>query len=143
MFGLPPVTSFPDITPDAELAASLEHLYNGNISNVDAYVGGLAEPHYGNAHVGQLFFSSIFDQFHRLRDGDWWYYKNTANGLFNAQETAEIDSTNLRDIILRNTNITEVGQASTWPQTCRGVNSPMTLSLAPKRCSLFWVETVM
>jgi hypothetical protein len=93
LFGLPPATSFRNITPDATLAAKLEQLYGGNINNVDAYVGGLAEPHFSNAHVGQLFYASIFDQFKRLRDGDWYYFKNADNGLFNAQEVAEIEST--------------------------------------------------
>jgi hypothetical protein len=60
---------------------------------VDAYVGGLAEPHYGSAHVGQLFYASIFDQFRRLRDGDWYHLKNADNGLFDAQEIAEIERT--------------------------------------------------
>jgi hypothetical protein len=93
LFGLAPATSFHNITPDATLAATLEQLYGGQINNVDAYVGGLAEPHFGNAHVGQLFYTSIFDQFQRLRDGDWYFFKNADNGLFNAQEVAEIEST--------------------------------------------------
>ncbi|KAF6254205.1 heme peroxidase [Scenedesmus sp. NREL 46B-D3] len=108
LFGLAPATSFRNITPDAALAAKLEQIYGGNVNNVDAYVGGLAEPHVGNAHVGPLFFASIFDQFRRLRDGDWYYYKNADNALFNAQEVAEVESTGLRDLFLRNTNITEL-----------------------------------
>jgi hypothetical protein len=92
LFGLPPATSFRNITTDAALADKLEQLYGGNINTIDAYVGGLAEPHFGNAHVGQLFYASIFDQFRRLPDGDWYYFKNADNGLFNAQEVAEIES---------------------------------------------------
>lgn len=90
--GLPPAKSFSDITPDAELAETLEQLY-GSVNNVDAYVGGLAEPHYQQAHVGELFFRSIQDQFLRLRDGDFWYYENTANGLFNSSGVDEIRTT--------------------------------------------------
>ncbi|WIA19191.1 hypothetical protein OEZ85_003836 [Tetradesmus obliquus] len=112
-FGLAPATSFRNITPDAALASKLEQLYGGNINNIDAYVGGLAEPHVGNAHVGALFYASILDQFTRLRDGDWYYYKNADNGLFTPQEVAEIDGTGLRDIIMRNTNITELPD-SVW-----------------------------
>jgi hypothetical protein len=44
--GLAPARSFADITPDPKVAAALSALYNNNINNVDAYVGGLAEPHY-------------------------------------------------------------------------------------------------
>jgi hypothetical protein len=93
LFGLPPATSFRNITTDATLAAKLEQLYAGNVNNVDAYVGGLAEPHFGKAHVGQLFYASIFDQFRRLRDGDYYHFKNADNGLFNAHEIAEIERT--------------------------------------------------
>jgi hypothetical protein len=97
MFGLAPATSFRNITPDAALAEKLEQLYAGNINNMDAYVGGLAEPHFGKAHVGQLFYASIFDQFRRLRDGDYYHFKNADNGLFNAQEIAEIERTGKKE----------------------------------------------
>jgi hypothetical protein len=91
--GLPPAKTFSDITPDPTLAATLQQLY-GNINNVDAYVGGLAEPHYQQAHVGRLFYLSIKDQFTRLRDGDFWYFENAAaNKLFSAAEVDEIKRT--------------------------------------------------
>jgi hypothetical protein len=91
--GLPAAKSFSDITPDPTLAATLQQLY-GNINNVDAYVGGLAEPHYQQAHVGQLFYLSIKDQFTRLRDGDFWHFENAdANKLFSAAEVDEIRRT--------------------------------------------------
>jgi hypothetical protein len=91
--GLPVAKTFNDITPDAALASTLQQLY-GNINNVDAYVGGLAEPHFQQAHVGQLFYLSIRDQFTRLRDGDFWYYENAANNkLFSAAEVDEIRRT--------------------------------------------------
>ncbi|KAF6252962.1 heme peroxidase [Scenedesmus sp. NREL 46B-D3] len=105
--GLPPAKTFSDITPDPALAATLQQLY-GNVSNVDAYVGGLSEPHFYQAHVGQLFYLSIKDQFARLRDGDWWYFENAAaNELFSAAEVDEVRRTSLRDLIIRNTNITD------------------------------------
>lgn len=90
--GLAPAKTFADITPDPQVAALLEELY-GDVDNIDAYVGGLAEPHYMQGHVGELFYKSIQDQFNRLREGDWWYYENTANGLFNDTEVQEIRTT--------------------------------------------------
>jgi hypothetical protein len=60
----------------------------------DPYVGGLAEPPEGGAHMGPLFAASIKEQFGRLRDADWWYYENGANNkLYNASEIEEIRST--------------------------------------------------
>jgi hypothetical protein len=61
-FGLPPAKSFSDITPDKEVASTLEQLY-GSVNNVDPYVGGLAEPADGGAHFGPLFAASITEQF--------------------------------------------------------------------------------
>lgn len=90
--GLAPVKSFSEISPDTQLAATLQQQY-GSVDNVDAYVGGLAEPHFGQAHVGELFFRSIQDQMLRLRDGDWWYFENTNNSLFNSSEIQEIRNT--------------------------------------------------
>lgn len=90
--GLTPAKTFQDITPDPEVAALLKELYI-TVDNIDAYVGGLAEPHYRHGHVGELFYLSIQDQFLRLRDGDWWYYENSANGLFNDTEIQDIRGT--------------------------------------------------
>ena len=60
----------------------------------DPYVGGLAEPAQGGAHMGPLFAASIKEQFGRLRDADWWYYENGAkNKLYSEAEIAEISST--------------------------------------------------
>ncbi len=33
-FGLPPVKNFSDITPDEQIAATLDQLYNGNVNNI-------------------------------------------------------------------------------------------------------------
>eukprot|EP00775_Hariotina_reticulata_P010239 gene10239-10398_t len=108
LFGLPAARSFSDITSDPSLLAALQSLYRNNLSLVDAYVGGLAESPVPNGHVGPLFAASIIDQFRRLRDGDWWHYRNTNNGLFTPEQVAEIDKIGLRDILLRHTNITDL-----------------------------------
>eukprot|EP00877_Chromochloris_zofingiensis_P003835 jgi/Chrzof1/13452/Cz07g33210.t1 len=103
-FGLPRLTNFSAITSNAELAATLQAIYN-TTDNIDPYIGGLAEDKVPGSHFGPLFTASIKDQFQRIRDGDWWYYRNKANGLFTDAEISEIEMTGLRDIILRNTNI--------------------------------------
>lgn len=92
-FGLKAIQRFEDITQDPELAAALKRLYNSNINDVDAYVGALAEPKHGNGHVGELIYRSIYDQFRRLRDGDWWYFGNLGNGMFTIDQISEIKTT--------------------------------------------------
>lgn len=97
-------SSFDEITRDAFTQLALESIY-GNINNVDAYVGGMAEDPVGNSTLGQLFYSSVKDQYERLRDGDRFYFENTDNGLFTAAEIEEVKRNGLRALMLRNTNM--------------------------------------
>ena len=100
-------TSFSDITSDYRLAAKLEEIY-GTIDNVgrllqhnsktvcmqvDAYIGGLAEDPPKDHTMGELFASSWVDQFRRIRDGDRFYFENTANGLFSEEDVSAIHET--------------------------------------------------
>lgn len=111
--GLEEVFSFQEITSDAFTRRVLEELY-GDVNDVDAYVGGMAEDHVPNTNIGPLFYASLKDQYQRIRDGDRLYYENTQNGLFTADQIAEIKATGLRDIILRNTGI-QVGTTQPFP----------------------------
>jgi hypothetical protein len=76
-YGLSPVTSFADITLDTTLQAQLAAMY-GDVDNLDAWVGGLAEDHLPSASVGPLVHASMVDQFTRLRDGDRFFYASDA-----------------------------------------------------------------
>src|SRR5207253_5138193 len=51
---LAPVNSFAQISSDPEVQAKLEQLY-GDVSNIDLWVGGLAEDHVAGASIGPLF----------------------------------------------------------------------------------------
>ncbi len=99
--GLERVTSFDQITSNAELAAKLEALY-GDVDNIDVWVGGLAEDHVEGSSLGELFSTVILDQFERIRDGDRFWYEN----IYSGEELRQIDSTTLSDVIERNTDIT-------------------------------------
>ncbi|KHN77089.1 Dual oxidase 1 [Toxocara canis] len=81
----------------------LEALYKGDISQLDAYVGGMLETN--GEGPGELFGAVILDQFLRLRDGDRFWFENTLNGLFNESEIEKIRSITLRDIIRETTSI--------------------------------------
>ncbi|MGN6370461.1 MAG: peroxidase family protein [Phycisphaerae bacterium] len=100
-YGLPRVTSFAQITSDGTLQSELKATY-GNVNNIDAWVGGLAEDHLKGDSLGALFTRIIGDQFERLRDGDRFWYQNTFSGAgLNA-----IAHTTLAQVIERNTALT-------------------------------------
>lgn len=96
--GLAPALTFADITPDADVQQRLANVY-GNVDQVEAWAGGLAEEHRPGALVGELFFTVIKDQFQRLRDGDRFWYQN----VFSGEDLATLESTTLGAIIRRNT----------------------------------------
>ncbi len=98
--GLAPVTSFADISSNAETQAKLAEAYD-NVDDIDTWVGGLAEDTIDGALVGELFHAILKDQFERLRDGDRFWYENQ----FSRRELREIESTTLAKIIRRNTTI--------------------------------------
>lgn len=60
---------------------------------MDAYVGGLAEEPHMNSSLGELFYTSIQEQFTRLRDGDRFYFEHIGNGLFTEEEIHIIKNT--------------------------------------------------
>jgi hypothetical protein len=102
-YGLPKVTSFEQITSDVALQSKLRSLY-GNVNNIDAWVGMLAENHVRGASVGPLIQRVLIDQFTRLRDGDrFWYEK-----AFSPAEVDQLNRTTLADVIRRNTGLTNL-----------------------------------
>ncbi len=112
-YNLPKFTSFNQITSNAAVAQQLSTLYNGNINNVDAFVGGLAEDHVAGSSLGSLFHKIIQQQFQRSRDGDRLFYRSNlaglyTNGVLNAQVASlvNLNTVTLADIIEANTGIT-------------------------------------
>lgn len=101
-FGLQKYTSFSDLTSDSALANSLENLY-GNINDIDAWVGLLAEENKPGKMFGQTLVKIMYDQFLSLRDGDRFYYEN--DPVLSDDVKTEIRNTKLIDVIMRNTNI--------------------------------------
>jgi hypothetical protein len=110
--GLAWTNNFGQITSDVELAARLSALYGGNVDNIDAWVGGLAEDHVPGASVGLFMKAVIESQFRRMRDGDRLFYLSNAAGLYtnktiNPEIAAiiDLDSLRLSDILRWNTDI--------------------------------------
>jgi hypothetical protein len=74
-YGLPPVTSFAQITSNVKVQQELQQAY-GSVDNIDPFEGGLAEDHVKGSDVGPLFQAIMVDQFTRLRNGDRFFYLN-------------------------------------------------------------------
>jgi len=103
--GLAPVTSFSQITSNVQVQQELQAAY-GNVNNIDAFEGGLAEDHVPGSDVGPLFQAIMVNQFTRLRDGDRFFYLNET---FTPSEQALLNQGNtLAKVIEANTNITNL-----------------------------------
>jgi len=108
-YGLDPVTDFDQISSDPEIQMLLEDLY-GDVNNIDAWVGGLAEDHLPGASVGELIAESLVEQFSRLRDGDRLFYLADPD-LSHPDIVAvagDVGRTRLSDVIQRNTGVSSL-----------------------------------
>ena len=104
-YGLKPVTSFAQITSNVQVQHELAAAY-GNVNNIDAFEGGLAEDHVAGSDMGPLFTRILVDQFTRLRDGDRFFYLNES---FTPDEQRILQQGNtLAKVIEANTNITNL-----------------------------------
>jgi hypothetical protein len=103
-YGLPRVTSFAQITSNMALQAELQQLY-GNVNNIDAFVGALAEDHVPGAAVGPLTKAVLVNQFTRTRDGDSFFYLNQFSG---SELSNLLANTSLAKIIERNTAVSNL-----------------------------------
>ena len=60
-----------------QIFKKLKHLSNGDINNIDVWVGGLLET--STSGPGELFSTVIEDQFRRIRDADRFWFENKEN----------------------------------------------------------------
>ncbi|MFG0244960.1 MAG: peroxidase family protein [Phycisphaerales bacterium JB052] len=100
MVGLDGVTSFDQISDDADVVAGLASVYS-DVDSIDPWVGLLAEKHAQGSMVGETLTLILSDQFQRLRDGDrFWYESYLPQHMINM-----VESQTLSKIIKRNTDI--------------------------------------
>jgi len=103
--GLPPKSSFADISSDPRIQARLKSAYT-LVDDVDLWVGGLAEDHVPGTMVGELIHTVLVRQFTALRDGDRFWYERTLS----RSEQRLVNNSRLADVIRRNTDIgAEIG----------------------------------
>jgi hypothetical protein len=105
-YGLPPVTSFAQITNNVAVQKELAAAYPGGVNTIDAFEGGLAEDHVKGSDMGPLFTRILADQFTRLRDGDRFFYLNES---FTPEEMSILrQGSTLAKVIEANTNVTNL-----------------------------------
>ena len=114
--GIPPFNTFSQLTRDPILQNNLQSVY-GDITNVDLFIGGLAENPVPGAEVGPTFQAIIAGQFRALRDGDRFYWENEG---FDPNTMAMIANTSLADIVKRNTDTTATLQPNLFLQAALG-----------------------
>lgn len=105
-FNLPRMNNFSDISSDVAVSSSIALAYEGDINNIDPWIGMMAEDHVNGSVVGELVFTILKMQFQNLRDGDRFYFENDI--MLSAKEKELIKNTKMADIIRRNTNISSI-----------------------------------
>lgn len=104
-YGLSRVTSFAEITSDADLQLALEEVYQ-TVDNIDAWIGGLAEDHVSGGSTGEFVRAVLLDQFGRLQSADSFYHEHDRDlqtPIIRA--IVDLDELTLRDIIIANTAV--------------------------------------
>lgn len=111
------ITSFSQITTDATKVAALQNLY-GNVNNIDLWVGILAEDRLPGKSVGRTMHEMLKAQFEKLRDGDFYFYKN--DPFLPLSTRNQVINTKLSDIIKRNTTLTNLQENVFFINPCPG-----------------------
>lgn len=119
--GLSRVYSFNQITSNYSLAQKLQNLY-GNVNNIDAWIGMLAEDHLWNSEVGPTLNAFLKLQFENIRNGDRFYFQNDHN--LNSYQKNAIRNTKLADIINENTGSSDLENVF-FSADCEASNPPV------------------
>ena len=106
---------FSDITSVDSLADSLRVLYK-SVSNIDLWIGILAEDHLPGKSVGRTLNAMLKSQFEKLRDGDFYFYLNDPY-LSNSLRD-QIKRTKFSDIIRRNTGLSNIAVNALRTDSC-------------------------
>lgn len=96
--GLPVPQSFSELRMPADVRDRLRAVYS-TVGEIELWVGGIAEDHAPGAEVGPLFQSVLSVAFHKLRDGDRFWFEN--DSFFTADEKQELKRTTMHDILER------------------------------------------
>lgn len=105
------VNTFDDLASEIsnpEVRERLREIY-GSVHNIDVFVGGILEDQVEEGKVGPLFRCLLLEQFGRLRDGDRFWYENSAT--FKKDQLRQLKKTSLARVLCDNgDNIDTVGE---------------------------------
>ena len=113
------IRGFSEITNNKVLAASLQSLY-GSVEQIDLWVGLLAEDRLPGKSLGRTMEAMLRAQFEKLRDGDFYFYKN--DPFFSPAFKNALSATKLSDIIKRNSTLSNLQSNVFVIQPCPGEN---------------------
>ncbi|XP_061825723.2 dual oxidase 1 [Nerophis lumbriciformis] len=104
---LPPVKTFDDINlklnrTNPQLLREVAQLYEGDISKLELFPGGLLESVGG---PGPVFSTIILDQFERIRNGDRFWFENKHNGWFQDEDIQRIRKMTFHDVLVAVTSV--------------------------------------
>lgn len=100
--GLGAITSFSELSSDAETAAALAEVYT-SVEDVDLWLGLISEDKEPGSQFGRTLHRFLVMQYTALRDGDLYYYEYDPNLSHGDRE--EIRLTTMFDLVTRNTGI--------------------------------------
>ncbi|MFT5998787.1 MAG: hypothetical protein ACI81P_001242 [Neolewinella sp.] len=102
-YGLQTIADFDLVNPDFLVYNKLDELYEGNIEELDPWVGMLAERAMPGSIFGPTIRKIMEKQFTALRDGDRFFYLN--DPVLTEEEKDWIHNTTFRDVIYRNSGV--------------------------------------
>ncbi|KAK1331323.1 hypothetical protein QTO34_009276 [Cnephaeus nilssonii] len=114
------------------LAKKLLDLY-GTPSNIDIWIGGIAEPLVERGRVGSLLACLLGKQFQQIRDGDRFWWENP--GVFTEKQRDSLQKMSFSRLVCDNTHITKVPpnpfQANSYPHDFVDCSAIEKLDLSP------------
>ncbi|KAF9975092.1 hypothetical protein BGZ73_001384 [Actinomortierella ambigua] len=122
LFGLPPVASFEELSPDPTIQQTLQSLY-GSVDKVETIVGALLEKHRPGSNLGDLFWLSIYQQFWNIRASDRFWY--TRPGVLEPSVLKTVQSTTLRSLMMRYFRDGTVLPENVWKHTHKSDAKPI------------------
>ncbi|ELK35926.1 Lactoperoxidase [Myotis davidii] len=120
------------VLKNEKLAKKFLDLY-GTPSNIDIWIGGIAEPLVERGRVGSLLACLLGKQFQQIRDGDRFWWENP--GVFTEKQRDSLQKMSFSRLVCDNTHITKVPpnpfQANSYPQDFVDCSAIEKLDLSP------------
>ena len=114
-----PVQHVGQITANTTQAAALKGLY-GDVNSIDLWVGLLAEDLLPGKSVGPTMHAILKTQFERLRDGDFYFFRNDPFLPLSVRD--QVANTRLSEVIRRNTSLSSMPDNVFFATPCPGEN---------------------